>query len=280
MMSVLDAALAYAAYGFSVFPCLPRAKEPAVKRGFYAATTNPETIRRLFRSGDCNVAIRTGMASHVWAIDSDGEVGEASLCALEAKHGTLPATWQSLTARGRHIWFCCDDPVPSSAARIAPGIDARGDGGYILAPPSIHPTGARYSWSTHCAGELAVAPAWLLGLARKKPPTISQRAIALMPPRRINGSGGYGQAALNAEVAALAGAVPGQRNHALNRAGFLLFQLVAGGEIEREQVITGLLDACHRNGLIKDDGLHAVMATIRSAYLAGIKHPRSRPGAA
>ena len=139
MMSVLDAALAYAAYGFSVFPCLPRAKEPAVKRGFYAATTNPETIRRLFRSGDCNVAIRTGMASHVWAIDSDGEVGEASLCALEAKHGTLPATWQSLTARGRHIWFCCDDPVPSSAARIAPGIDARGDGGYILVPPRFIP---------------------------------------------------------------------------------------------------------------------------------------------
>jgi hypothetical protein len=277
-MSALDAALAYAAYGFSVFPCLPRAKEPAVKRGFYAATTNPETIRRLFRSGNCNVAIRTGMASRVWAIDSDGEVGEASLCALKAKHGTLPATWQSLTARGRHIWFRCDDPVPSSAARIAPGIDARGDGGYILVPPSIHPTGARYSWSTH-ACELAVAPAWLLDLARKKPPTISQRAIALMPPRRINGHGGYGVAALNAEVAALAGAVPGRRNHALNRAAFNLFQLVAGAELDRDQVVERLVSACHANGLVQDDGLPSVMATIRSGGRAGLQHPRSRGAA-
>ena len=65
--------------GFPVFPCLPRAKEPAVKRGFHAATTNPETIRRFWRVADRNVGIRTGMASRVWIIDVDGEDGEASL---------------------------------------------------------------------------------------------------------------------------------------------------------------------------------------------------------
>ena len=63
-----------------------------------------------------------------------------------------------------------------------------------------------------------------------------------MPPRRSNGFGGYGLAALDAEIAVLAGTAPGSRNNALNRAGFSLFQLVAGGELDREQVITGLLE--------------------------------------
>lgn len=53
-------------------------------------------------------------------------------------------------------------PVRNSAGKIAPGIDVRGDGGYVLAPPSIHPTGRRYEWSVDCASALATAPAWLL----------------------------------------------------------------------------------------------------------------------
>ena len=53
----------------------------------------------------------------------------------------------------------------SSVSKIAPGIDVRGDGGYVLAPPSIHPTGRRYEWSVDCASSLAEAPAWLLSLS-------------------------------------------------------------------------------------------------------------------
>ena len=185
-MNTLDAALAYAGRNsFAVFPCLPRAKEPAVKRGFYAATTNPETIRRFWRVADRNIAIRTGMASRVWILDVDGEDGEASLRAFEAKHGALPPTWESLTARGRHIWFRCDCPVPCSASKIAPGLDARGDGGYVVAPPSIHPSGRVFVWSVDGADDLANAPDWLLRLASKKPaPTISQRAHRACAGRR------------------------------------------------------------------------------------------------
>ena len=70
-MNALDAALAYAERNrFAVFPCLPRAKEPAIKRGFYAATTNPETIRRFWRVVDRNIAIRTGMATFSSAVNS------------------------------------------------------------------------------------------------------------------------------------------------------------------------------------------------------------------
>ena len=52
--------------------------------------------------------------------------------------------------------------VRNSASKVAPGIDIRGTGGYVLAPPSMHPTGRRYFWSVDCGPDIAAAPAWLL----------------------------------------------------------------------------------------------------------------------
>ena len=162
-MNFVDAALDLAARGFPVFPCLPQAKEPAVRRGFHAATTNPQTIRRLWLVADRNIGIATGMASGVWITDVDDEDGEANLRRLEAEHGALPQTWESLTARGRHMYFKYpQQPVRNTAGKIAPGIDTRGDGGYALVPPSMHPTGRRYCWSVDSANQFADAPQWLL----------------------------------------------------------------------------------------------------------------------
>jgi Bifunctional DNA primase/polymerase, N-terminal len=221
------------------------------------------------------------MASRVWVLDVDGEDGEASLRALETEHGALPATWESLTARGRHVWFYCDCPVPCSTSKIAPGIDVRGDGGYVVVPPSIHPSGRAYVWSVDRADDLASAPDWLLHLARKKPAlTISERALANLQACRNASPGAYGQAALNYECVALAGTAPGGRNHQLNRSAFSLAQLVAGGELDRDHVVERLIDACHRNGLVQDDGLRSVVKTIHSGTGAGMRHPRSRSGAA
>ena len=106
----------------------------------------------------------TGAASNVFVLDIDGLDAEAELTKLETEHGNLPPSVESLTARGRHVWFRYppDVLVPNSASKIAPGCDIRGNGGYVLAPPSIHPSGRRYEWSVDCAGALAAAPAWLL----------------------------------------------------------------------------------------------------------------------
>lgn len=275
----LGAALGYAAARRAVLALIPRSKEPAIARGFYSATTNPETIRRYWRVPDRNVGIATGVPSRAWVADIDGDEGSASLRALEAQYGKLPVTWISSTGRGRHLWFRYTGPVPSSAGRIAPNIDVRGDNGYVVVPPSIHPGGRAYAWLVPPEGEPAEAPGWLVTLARRRPtPSISERAIASI--RRPNGkSDAYGAAALNAEIAALAVTAPGGRNHALNRAAFSLFQLVAGGELDQHEVTERLIDACHRNGLVKDDGLRTVIATIRSGSNAGIQHPRDRGAA-
>jgi Bifunctional DNA primase/polymerase, N-terminal len=73
---VLEAALSYAAQGLLVFPCVFATKRPAVRGGFYAATTNPETISRLFGGTRLyNIAVRTGMASRAWVLDIDNRHG-------------------------------------------------------------------------------------------------------------------------------------------------------------------------------------------------------------
>lgn len=161
---MLDHALAFARRGLQVFPCRPRDKLPATAHGCNDATTNPGTIECWWRQEpDYNIAIATGAASGVFVVDLDGIDAEAELRRLEVRHGALPATVESITARGRHIFFLFPDrPVRNSAGKLAPGIDTRGDGGYVLAPPSIHPCGRRYEWSVDSARTFAEAPGWLV----------------------------------------------------------------------------------------------------------------------
>jgi hypothetical protein len=277
MGDLLAAALDYAAHQIPVFPCLARGKTPAIARGFHAATTNPETIRRYWRQSDRNVAIATGVAANAWVLDIDGDLGEASLRALEALHGPLPATREAKTGGGgRHLWFKYTGPIPSTAGKIAIGIDTRGDGGYVVAPPSRHPNGQLYEWRSY--DELAVAPEWLVSLARAKPRSISERALATItaPSRELANPDAYGLAALDSEISMLSAVLPGSRNHALNRCAFRLFQLVAGGELNASTVEQRLLAACEANGLLQDDGERAVRKTIASGAGAGWQYPRNR----
>jgi hypothetical protein len=279
MGEFLDAALAYAAQGLPVFPCVPRGKTPAVARGFYAATTNPATIRRFWTDPERNIGIPTGAPSGIWVLDIDGVEGEASLRALETRYGAIPKTRESITYRGRHVWFAYRDPIPSSAGRIAPGLDVRASGGYVIAPPSVHESGHVYIWSGDPWTPLAPAPAWLIIAARTKPAKlISERALATIRtlPNDKPHAHAYGRAALHDEIAILSATPRGARNDALNRAAFCLFRLVAGGELTEAEVVESLRQACSANGLAQDDGWNSVGATIRSARMAGIQHPRSR----
>jgi hypothetical protein len=128
------------------------------------ATRDAEAIKVWWRAEPAaNVAVRTGAISNLIVVDIDGGEAEAALAQLEVECGALPPSVEVITARGRHVWFRHPGgTVPNSAGRVAAGIDVRGDGGYVLAPPSVHPDGRRYSWSVDCASSLAPAPDWLL----------------------------------------------------------------------------------------------------------------------
>lgn len=202
---MIRAAIALAKRGMAVFPCLPRDKLPMIEHGYKDATTDPETIRALWsKQPDCNVAIATGAMSKVFVVDIDGVDAETALRKLEDEHGALPATVEAITARGRHLYFMTPDvPVRNSVGKIARGVDTRGDGGYVLTPPSVHPTGRRYCWSVDSASAFSAAPAWLLN--KITTPANGTNSAAPVSDWRALVRDGVGQGERDCTIARLAG---------------------------------------------------------------------------
>lgn len=150
-MSVFkDAALQYAKLGLPVFPLAEKQKVPAVQGGCKAATLDLEQIELAWEHRpNMNIGIATGNGIAVIDIDVDDSKGEDGMEALrewEISHGDLPETVTAITGRGGyHMFYRIQEPV-SCSTNAELGIDIRGDGGYIVAPPSIHPNGTTYQW--------------------------------------------------------------------------------------------------------------------------------------
>jgi hypothetical protein len=165
MGSLLTSALKLAERGWRVFPCQPCGKVPATPNGCKAATADAAQITAWWKRADFNIGVATGQASNITVVDVDDEDAEAELKKLEEKFGALPPTVESITGRGRHIFYRWPKYViRNSASKIAPGIDVRGEGGYVIVPPSKHPSGKRYAWSVDSASTFAEAPEWLLNM--------------------------------------------------------------------------------------------------------------------
>ena len=280
-MSTLSDALDYAARGWHVFPLAPRSKVPLKgSSGFRDASTNPATLRRWFGQGfPYNIAIRTGLISGLLMLDADGQEGVENLERLQAEHCSLPATLMSQSSRGPHLWFKLTVPVPKNESKLAPKIDVRADGGYAVAPPSIHPSGAVYRWLNQYPP--APAPDWLIVLACVKPqppaPLPGAARAAESPPLCIVGCLRPCSARL-ARSSGLCSPQAGTRNATLNCTSYCLHQLVAGSELQAGEVAERLVAAAQANGLVAENGLDAVLRTIRSGANAGMRSPRNRWG--
>lgn len=179
----LKEALEYGAFGWSVFPLLPRSKAPACKSGFHDAVKDEAGIRALWGTRtNLNIGIATGEPSGFWVLDVDaGRGGEEALAALENQYGSLPATLVSKTGGGgKHYLFRVPKGlvIPCTINKIAPGIDTRGTGGYIAAPPSIHPNGTTYEWGE---GEIVDAPQWLIRLILALQKTPAPKGVEIAP---------------------------------------------------------------------------------------------------
>jgi hypothetical protein len=175
MVTLLNAALALASRGMHIFPCVPRDKRPATPNGLRDATTKVEVISAWWNSmPEANIAVATGKASGIFVVDVDNEDAEAEIAKLEAIHGALPATVEQITPRGRHLLFRWppNGDIRNSASKIARGVDVRGEGGYIVCAPSIHPSGKSYAWSVDSASTFALAPQWLISLVAMPAPIV------------------------------------------------------------------------------------------------------------
>jgi hypothetical protein len=154
-MSVLQTALAYAKQDIRVIPIKQGEKRPPMQGWQNAATSDPATIRTWFEGQfkDCGLGIATGefRNRYLIVIDIDDRPefsGSDTLKDLEQLHGELPDTVEVITGSGgRHIYFLTDAPIRNEASgRLGVGIDVRGIGGQVLAPPTIHPNGKTYEW--------------------------------------------------------------------------------------------------------------------------------------
>jgi hypothetical protein len=287
--SRLEAALAYGAAGWAVLPvagvssagecgcgrsCESPGKHPATRHGVHDATTDSVLIREWWRrSPGANVGIATGSASGLIVVDVDlPKGGRESLQALVAAGRQLTPTLTSHTGgRGLHLFY--DRPevsIPNAVGRLPgvpealPGIDLRGDGGYVVAPPSTHTSGRRYRWDRRRIADL---PSWIVprGIAPERTATFAL----------TGGASAYGAGALTAELETVRGLVVGQRNDGLNRAAFCLGRLVGGGELSEALVVQTLLCAALAVGLSECEAA----ATIRSGLRAGMAVPRRAPQA-
>ncbi len=296
--AIMASALGYAQRGLAVFPATPDRKKSykcaARSDGrAWGMTRDPAEIAAdLTRWPNARIGIPTGAINGIVVVETDTLAGHdvdgaVALAELEAKHGPLPETLQAISPSGSiHRYFQHPGSgikIKSTASALGAGIDVRGDGGMVVAPPSINPDGREYRWLNK--NPIARMPEWLIELTREKPrapPTISERAVAAIrrsTNRAASAVGDtYSRAALDNEIETLANAAPGSRNHALNRASFSLHQLVAGGELDAGEVEHRLVEAATVNGLVADDGFRSVMATIESGRRAGLQCPRCRTG--
>lgn len=154
---MLNAALHYASLGYRVFPCLVGGKEPATKHGFKDATLDEDQIAKWWaREPRYNVAIST---DGLLVVDADPGSGEWVSDHLDQLvDGPIAMT----PRRGRHYWFQQNGTaLGNTAGTLATGVDTRGNGGYVLVPPSI--VGDRaYQWASEIGTELPTAPQWLI----------------------------------------------------------------------------------------------------------------------
>jgi hypothetical protein len=157
-----QAAVRMAQKGFMVFPCKPQDKAPATRNGLLDAKRDVSVIEAAWRQHPfLNLAVRTGVESGIVVLDLDGDDGWDSLHALEDQHGELPTTASVTTPRGgQHFYF--QHPgveIRNSAGLLGAGLDVRGDGGYVLAPPSVGANGNSYEVDEEA--KIAPLPSWL-----------------------------------------------------------------------------------------------------------------------
>lgn len=219
---------------------------------------------------------------------------------------------------GYHFWIKADPDAPiANGANVIPAlyippeegvltaegkrakgaqVDTRGEGGYVIVPPSVRSDGRAYSWCPEPWDGIAEPTPALLrivnkdearadketrkgawGQSRSRPPEDGERTRAHAEPTgdpARDAVNRYAAAALDKEISALAGASVGQRNPMLNTAAFKLAQIVAAGALTEGAVRSALEAAATQCGLVADDGAKTVHDTINSGFSAGFAKPR------
>lgn len=291
-MSNVGIAYRYSMLGKSVFALAPKSKLPLIAkkdggRGVHDATTDRDQIEAWWTaSPNANVGMATGPISGCWVLDVDphtSPLGAAWLSEKEAEFGTLPPTPESRTLKGgRHLLFQWNPDYPvGNRVGFVKGLDARGDGGYIVAPPSYvrerkhgQLWEGKYEWVEGrklSELEIAEAPVWLLEAVVHK--AQAQVSPDFIPRERREGDGfNYGNRALDDECQRIMSAVPGTQDNTIMSAAYKIGQLIAGGEIPRQDAEDALVNAA-----MAIPGQSKTLKMIEEKVLRALKSAEAKP---
>jgi KaiC/GvpD/RAD55 family RecA-like ATPase len=177
-VNVLKYAQQYVRNGWSVFPVPLGKKEPAIKWKEYQQRHPTEAeLQKWFAQGESNLGVVTGAISDLGVIDLDGQIGIMSGRALG-----LTSIGTVLTGNGRQLYFKNPDEVlKNSVKKLGKNIDVRGEGGYVLAPPSIHPNGKAYRWLDNGMPASHLLPPWPSAQATTSVPVLTPAATISQP---------------------------------------------------------------------------------------------------
>lgn len=275
MSAMADAAIAT---GVPVFPCGPT-KQPLTAHGFKDASTDPDKIRKMFSPTATMIGMPTGEITGVVVVDVDIKEKRQGGAWLDANSHRMPQTRTIRTGSGGlHIYFKWPGQrVKNQNDKIAPGIDVRGDGGYVVIPPSP-------GYQIADDAPMAEVPEWLLPALC--PPEVAPVATpvvqrtAATAPRSEGGGTPYGLTALDDECDAIRNAGFGTQEHTLNAAGLKIGALVAGGELEESYALAELLAAAR--SMPSQPGKSPWSVTqlefkARRAFSDGKRTPRAAP---
>ena len=234
-----------ASRGWAVFPLAPGTKRPAIREWEHRATTDPDRIRRCWYGAGFGIGIACGPARLVVldldpATDAGGPDGAGALAALAAARGVqLAPTFTVATPRGgTHLYYAAPPGVQlrNTAGTLAPHVDTRANGGYVVAPGTVLPNGGYELVDDTDPAEL---PAWLVQALTARP----SASLSAAPQRPCTDRGGYVAAAVRGECDKVRHAPPGRHNAVLCRAAYALGQLVGAGLLEHNTARAELIAA-------------------------------------
>jgi len=257
---------------WAVFPLAAETKLPTKgSHGLLDATLVRDELKSIFAQPEINVGIRTGEISRLVVVDIDLHSQEAngheSMAELKRQGLDLPFGSPKrgcgivLTPTGgMHLYYLAPEGVQmkNSSSLLAPGIDTRAEGGYVVAPPSRTPKGA-YVWQ-QCPAQLLAAPEWLVESLSVK---VYEPNAPRPPLKPTNEMSHKIQEMLRERLARIANATQGQRNHTLNREAFYLAQF-AGRGFELNQLDGWLLDAALQSDMPEWEARRTIDSAFRS----------------
>ena len=262
---LLSAAVEYADQGIAIMPCVERGKKPALERTgkeHAVATSDPYQIRQWWtRNPEYNIGI-VCTANRLAVIDIDGPAG---IEWIRDNQLPMPATWTATTGNGFHYYYRWPAGQIIKTCRIAPKLEIRAAGAYVVAPPSIHPDGDTYEWAQSERCDWSALPEAPAEWAALQPSAHHDNVVYLegggntVALKRLAGLAKY-----------LAGTTKGERHSALYTIARTLGQLVASGHLTRDEIHAQLYDAAQRNGLAAEDGERNITQTINDGIEKGI----------